>query len=194
MSGMHNILLPINRKGVTLHHDDLMMSGLPPRKRYTNDEVSILIKKYSHTYVATHYGISPKRISAISKGIIPLDQGRPPIFQQNHKEYIAQQAFADPKASSERIAQMFFSKFNLKIGRSSVCKILNDKGFKYSPPLELQYLTEEHKLIRYNFSCELLEKYSDEKNTFWNSLVFSDKSRFSSVPDNYKTWELNCDF
>ena len=142
----------------------------------------------------TQVGIKPKEIKAmlnISKSMLykwvnyekmkPKKMGRPPKFQELHKDFIYKTSegklTVSNKVSSRNIAAKFSSEFNKSISYSYVCKLLLKKYGRPYRGINSILLKEDHIKQRLAFVEEIMEKKINSSN-----IMFTDECRIILFP------------
>lgn len=124
---------------------------IPPKKRYTDDEIRVfLLAGYSHYQIAKTYHVSPKRITRISRSEENSKTGRPPKLTDDHKTFIAELFFVNPRMTISKARLLFFEKFNCGISHGSISTILKQNHLSYTKPLKVQKLRYYHIILRYS--------------------------------------------
>ena len=173
----------------------LPKTKLSPKMRYTDNEIKLfLLAGHSHYQIAKNYHVSPKRITRISRNIESNGPGRPRKLTDEHKAYIAELFFVNPRMTISKASLLFAEKFSQQISMGSISTILRENHLRYTKPLKVQKLRYYHKIIRYNFAISLTESHPDAEDPFWKSLIFSDESRFCANSDSIRIWKKMNDF
>ena len=73
------------------------------------------------------------------------------LIEDEHLNYIIDQASNDSSISSRKLAKKFEDNFNIKISKSSICRVLKDNGFYYKSPKLRVKNDEKQQLIRKNW-------------------------------------------
>ena len=76
-------------------------------------------------------GVSSKRITKISNGIIPDKRGRKSKFTDAHKDYVIELAKADPRISNKMIRSLFEQNFGFTVSSGKVSEWLH-QGMLFS--------------------------------------------------------------
>ena len=125
-------------------------------------------------------GVSSKRITKISNGIIPDKRGRKSKFTDAHKDYVIELAKADPRISNKMIRSLFEQNFGFTVSSGKVSEWLHQGKLFYGKPIIIQELKDYQIIARYNFALKMLQL----PESFFSHLTFSDESRFCTNPDS----------
>ena len=111
----------------------------------------------------------------------PKKMGRPPKFQELHKDFIYKTSegklTVSNKVSSRNIAAKFSSEFNKSISYSYVCKLLLKKYGRPYRGINSILLKEDHIKQRLAFVEEIMEKKINSSN-----IMFTDECRIILFP------------
>ena len=95
------------------------------------------------------------------------------LIEDEHLNYIIDQASNDSSISSRKLAKKFEDNFNIKISKSSICRVLKDNGFYYKSPKLRVKNDEKQQLIRKNwwerhvFNTNFLNVFFSDETTFY---------------------------
>ena len=73
------------------------------------------------------------------------------LIEDKHLNYIIDQASNDSSISSRKLAKKCEDNFNIKISKSSICRVLTDNGFFYKSPKLRVKNDEKQQLICKNW-------------------------------------------
>ena len=76
--------------------------------------------------------------------------GRPPKLTDDHKTFIAELFFVNPRMTISKARLLFFEKFNCGISHGSISTILKQNHLSYTKPLKVQKLRYYHIILRYS--------------------------------------------
>ena len=121
---------------------------------------------------------------------IGLNQKRRRKITKEQIEFIIDSALNGIISSTKILRNLRINFENISISKSTVIRILIANKFRFRKPRHMQFLTNAHKLNRYNFAFNMLLYYRN----ILTIIVFSDESRFCQSPDNRCIWLRSNDF
>ena len=153
--------------------------------------VRLYLQNYSEWRIRVATGIRGRKVKDTIQyfqqyGQIPDSpkRGRPQTTKSNNTLLaITTLTLQNRGASCYALSKQMFENFNITISGTSVWRRKKDLGFNYRPPKRRQSLTDEQKAKRVKFAHSVLNSDID-----FETLVFSDESRFCLTPDNYCIW------
>ena len=92
--------------------------------------------------------------------------------------------------TSKDIVRMVLDTFGHKISQDTVTRRLKKAGYSFLKPRVIQQLSDDQKIVRFNFAINMLENY----DYMFPQLIFSDESRFCDSPDSHLSWRKKNDF
>ena len=103
--------------------------GAKPKKPIlSTQEIKDLLDRGVSSWKIRKLGVSPKRITNISKGIFAGKRGRKAKFTEEHKNYVTELSRADPSISNKTIRAMFLQQFGCTVSSGKVSLWLNRKN------------------------------------------------------------------
>ena len=125
--------------------------------------VKILIEGGLSSWQIRKKGVSPKRITKISRGESTGKRGRKAKFDEEHKYYVITLAKSDPRISNKEIRELFEQHFNQKVSAGKVSEWLHSGKIFYGKPIVIQDLTDYQIIARYNFALEINQSISQSR-------------------------------
>ena len=151
----------------------------------------MLLEDKSYRYISSLLGVSNLTISKINSmlknGIFHIDEPMPNkrILYQKQVESVRAEF---PNYSDQRISELVYQRYGIKISRSTVNRIESDLGFRFLPLKHKPNLTEEQKMKRILFTYRILKDGISGRR-----IIFSDESRFVIGSDRHWVWRRKGD-
>ena len=112
--------------------------------------------------------------------------GRPNKIQVLHRRAILRRDIQNPKISAPKLAGMLQNDYNLKVDPETIRITLRRAGYNGRVPLKKPYISKVNKAKQLHFA----KLYINEPQTFWESVLFTDESKFNvfSSGGRVKVW------
>lgn len=140
----------------------------------------LLERGFTYVEIQDLLHVSPRRISAVSRGEFQNHQrGRPVIYGKGIIDFIEVNTLLNAKLTDAQMMEMVNERFGVKMCRATVANIRKRLNFDWRPPLSVPVLTPEQKQDRFQFATEILRILTAD-----TVIIFTDESRFCNSPDN----------
>ena len=105
--------------------------------------------------------------------------GAPKKVTEEICSFIEAQSLLNSLYTNEEIRDQIREKFDVSLSVSSVSTARVKLGFRWRPPMRVQYLSDSQKFMRIQFATDMLTENIDSRK-----IIFTDESRFCVGPDN----------
>jgi len=101
-------------------------------------------------------------------------RGRKQVFSDRQKRSIIRKVVSNPRISAPKIAAEVNNEIGITTSNQTIRNILHEANFKSAYAKKKPFISKKNQKKRLQFA----RSYKDKDSSFWNSIIWSDESRF----------------